>query len=213
MNRIFARAVVAIALGTAAQIAPAPASAGVHFGISINAGDVMFAYRDGYWDRGHRWHPWRDPDDWRWYRARYRDHYYDWRHDRDPDLGWRVGVYGGPGFIAPPVRLSFSVSDVMFAYEDGYWDRGHRWHAWRDQNEARWWRDHYHDRYYDWRHDRDPDQGWHNKPMNMRAQPDNNKWNDRNPNQGHDNGRNPNGNDRNNGYGPPTDQTNGPNGQ
>jgi hypothetical protein len=43
---------------------------------------------------------------------------------------------------------------VAFAYQDGYWDRDHRWHRW-GRGEAAWYRAHYRDHYYGWRHDRD----------------------------------------------------------
>ena len=44
--------------------------------------------------------------------------------------------------------------NVAFAYQDGYWDRDHHWHRW-GRGEAAWYRAHYHDHYYGWRHDRD----------------------------------------------------------
>ena len=155
MKIVIAGAVAALALAGATLVAATPATARVNFGVSINVGDVQFAYRDGYWDRWHRWHAWRDPDDWRWYRERYSDRYFDWQHDRDPDMGWRVA--GGP-VVVP--GFSFAVNDVQYAYQDGYWDRWHRWHAWNNRAEWIWWRNHYPDRYWDWRHDRDRDMGW-----------------------------------------------------
>ena len=101
MKIVLAGAIAALALAGATLTSTAPAQAFVHFGISINEGDVMFAYRDGYWDRDHRWHRWDDRDDWRWYREHHPDRYSDWRHDRDRDMGWRVGgggaMMGGPG--------------------------------------------------------------------------------------------------------------------
>jgi hypothetical protein len=171
MKIILAGAIAALALAGATFTATEPAQAFVHFGISINEGDVMFAYRDGYWDRNHRWHAWAGRDDWRWYREHHPDHYSDWAHDRDRDMGWRMGggaMMGGPMMGGPGVGvtvgipgLSFSVGDVAYAYADGYWDRFHVWHPWRSDAERIWWRDHYHDRYWDWRHDRDHDMGWH----------------------------------------------------
>jgi|SRR5690242_20708026 hypothetical protein len=64
-----------------------PAAAG-SIGIYFNTGDVAFAYRDGWWDQNHRWHPWRNQNEWRWYRAHYARNYYDWNHSRDRDQGW-----------------------------------------------------------------------------------------------------------------------------
>ena len=170
MKIVLAGAVAALALAGTTLATTTPARAAVHFGISINEGDVMFAYRDGYWDRFHHWHPWGDRDDWRWWREHHHDRYYDWAHDRDADMGWHGGVVvgapmggammGGPGVVVGVPGLSFAVGDVAFAYADGYWDRFHHWHAWRNDAERIWWRDHYHDRYWEWHHDRDHDMGW-----------------------------------------------------
>ena len=153
MKIALAGAVAAFALAGATLATTTPAQAFLHFGVTINAGDVQYAYRDGYWDRWHRWHPWADPDDRRWWRMNHPGAYWDWRHDRDPDMGWRVAVGPGPG-------LTFAVGDVQYAYYDGWWDRWHRWHPWASDAERIWWRNHYADRYWDWRHDRDPDMGW-----------------------------------------------------
>ena len=49
---------------------------------------------------------------------------------------------------------------IAFGYSDGYWDRGHQWHAWQDSNEASRWRAENRDHYYDYHHDRDPGAGW-----------------------------------------------------
>ena len=52
---------------------------------------------------------------------------------------------------------------VAFGYSDGYWDRGHHWHKWRDEREAREWRRANQEHYYEWKHDRDRDHGWHER--------------------------------------------------
>ncbi len=164
MRIVLAGAIAAIALAGSTLSATTPAQAQLSFGVNINEGDVMFAYRDGYWDRDHRWHRWARRDDWRWYREHHADRYSDWAHDRDADMGWREGGprMGGPGVgIAVGIPgLSFAVGDVAYAYYDGYWDRWHRWHPWRGDAERIWWRNHYRDRYWDWHHDRDADMGW-----------------------------------------------------
>ena len=154
MKNVLAGTLAALAVAGATVAAMEPAQARVTFGVSINAGDVKFAYRDGYWDRWHRWHHWADPDDWRWYRAHYAARYYDWHHDRDPDLGWRVAV------AERPVGVGFRTEEVMYAYRDGYWDRWHRWHPWATPAQWSWWRAHHPDRYWDWVHTRDADMGW-----------------------------------------------------
>jgi len=75
----------ASALCTAGLIATAPASAASHVGFSFRVGDVAMAYDDGYYDRSHRWHAWRNMRDRDWYRVNYHHRYRGWRHDRDRD--------------------------------------------------------------------------------------------------------------------------------
>jgi len=61
---------------------------------------------------------------------------------------------------AERVGVSLNFGNVAFGYQDGYWDRGHRWHHWRRGEMARYQlvsANHY----YGWRHDRDADRGWH----------------------------------------------------
>ncbi len=63
--------------------------------------------------------------------------------------------------MAADVSVNVGTPDVAFGYSDGYWDRNHTWHDWKDQREASAWRDEHRDHYYEWKHDRDPDKGWH----------------------------------------------------
>lgn len=68
------------------------ADVGVHIGavgIGLNVNDVAYGYQDGYWDHGHQWHQWRNGREMRDYRNARGNHYNDYRHDRDPDQGWR----------------------------------------------------------------------------------------------------------------------------
>jgi hypothetical protein len=56
-------------------------------------------------------------------------------------------------------NLSVDFGTVAYGYNDGYWDNGHAWHAWRNQGEYRDYRargTHFHG----WNHDRDHDMGW-----------------------------------------------------
>ncbi len=71
-------------LSGAAMTASLPASAQPS-GFSFRVGDVGIAYNDGYYDRGHRWHAWRQQREREWYRANYRQQYRGYRHDRDHD--------------------------------------------------------------------------------------------------------------------------------
>jgi hypothetical protein len=82
-------AVVALALlGVPLAVGmPVPAHADVH--VSIDPGSVAFGYSDGYWDRDHRWHDWRNREETDWYREHYRDHYYNRKHDGEREQGWR----------------------------------------------------------------------------------------------------------------------------
>jgi Spy/CpxP family protein refolding chaperone len=90
MNRIVKTALIASALAGAPLLASAPAMAATDFSISL--GNAAFGYSDGYWDRDHQWHAWRNRAEAAYFRDHYRDHYYAVRHDRDRkdrDKGWR----------------------------------------------------------------------------------------------------------------------------
>ena len=88
-NKIKA-AITALALaGGAFAIAP-PASAD-HVTVGISVPTIAFGYSDGYWDRERHWHRWRNHEEAEHFRAENREHYYEWKHNRDHDrdLGWR----------------------------------------------------------------------------------------------------------------------------
>jgi hypothetical protein len=57
-------------------------------GVGVGFGNVAYGYQDGYWDRGHRWNNWQNDEEMRTYRSASNNHYNDWKHDRDSDLGW-----------------------------------------------------------------------------------------------------------------------------
>jgi len=57
--------------------------------VGVSPGGFAFGYSDGYWDTGHHWHAWRDAREEAEFHHRYADHFYDWKHDRDHDEGWR----------------------------------------------------------------------------------------------------------------------------
>ena len=78
---------ILLAAGTlcASGLAAMPASAAPSVGFSFRGGDVVIGYHDGYYDRGHRWHNWRDARERNWYRANYRHSYRGMRHDQDRD--------------------------------------------------------------------------------------------------------------------------------
>ena len=69
-----------------------------------------------------------------------------------PAMAQNVTVGVGPGGIA-------------FGYSDGYWDQGHRWHAWANAQEAARWRAANRAHYYAWKHDRDHGDGWRERDL------------------------------------------------
>ena len=82
-------ALVALALAGGTLTVAMPAVAREDVNVQINPGSIAWGYSDGYWDREHQWHAWRNQRDAEWYRSHYRQHYYGHRHDRDHDEGWR----------------------------------------------------------------------------------------------------------------------------
>ena len=56
-------------------------------------GGIAFGYSDGYWDRAHNWHAWRNAQEAAAWRAENREHYYEWKHDRDASMGWHEERY------------------------------------------------------------------------------------------------------------------------
>jgi len=90
MRHIIKGALIALALAGASVTASAPAVAAVDFSVSL--GNAAFGYSDGYWDRDHRWHAWRNRQESQYFRDHYGEHYVASRHDRDRkdrDKGWR----------------------------------------------------------------------------------------------------------------------------
>lgn len=116
--------------------------------VSIGFGDVAYGYRDGYWDNGHRWHRWNNDHDYNNYRAHHTGYFRDWNHDRNGGNGWQRDWE------------STNFDNVAFAYRDGYWDNGRRWHQWNDDRDYRNYRKHNAGNYRDWNHDRDGSDGW-----------------------------------------------------
>jgi hypothetical protein len=81
----FTFAAMAFAAAPLATVSPAAAAESV----TIDTGGIAFGYSDGYWDRGHQWHQWRDQREAQAWREKNAEHYYDRRHDREKDGGWR----------------------------------------------------------------------------------------------------------------------------
>jgi hypothetical protein len=49
--------------------------------------------------------------------------------------------------------ISLNFGDVGIAYQDGYWDQQHHWHAWRNNNDWTAYRSAHPENYHDWKHD------------------------------------------------------------
>lgn len=70
----------------------------------------------------------------------------------------RDGRYGRGHRESGAISLDFG--NVAFGYRDGYWDNGHTWHRWGDDRHRDSYRNYRGNRYNDWNHDRDGDDGW-----------------------------------------------------
>ena len=163
MNRFTLSLLAASALcavGTVAVSMPAAARDRDNVSVSVSFGGAAFGYEDGYYDNERRWHEWRDDDERAWYQENYGPTYYgmsryddrddyrrDWREGRRAD--WR-GDRGDADF-------SISLGNVVFGYEDGYYDNGRRWHSWRNDKERRWYQQNRRQSYHHMTRDRDGD--------------------------------------------------------
>lgn len=85
MKTSFSAQRVALAFA-AMMLVSAPAMADVTVGVSLPG--IAFGYSDGYWDRDHHWHEWRNREEAERWRAENREHFFAWNHDRDHDQGW-----------------------------------------------------------------------------------------------------------------------------
>lgn len=85
-------ALIALAVGGSSLTLGLPAMADsvtVSTSTATGPGGIAFGYNDGYWDRARAWHPWENHEAAERYRVANREHYYEYKHDRDPDGGWR----------------------------------------------------------------------------------------------------------------------------
>jgi hypothetical protein len=60
--------------------------------VTFDPGVVAYGYTDGYWTTKHEWRTWEKPEYVETYRKVPTARYYEYRHDRDPDMGWRGEV-------------------------------------------------------------------------------------------------------------------------
>jgi len=62
--------------------------------------------------------------------------------------------------MAADVSVTFNPADVAYGYSDGYWTTKREWRTWEKPEYIEVYRKHPEARYFEYRHDRDPDQGW-----------------------------------------------------
>jgi hypothetical protein len=60
--------------------------------VTFDPGVVAYGYTDGYWTTKREWRTWEKPEYVEVYRKHPGARYYEYRHDRDPDMGWRGEV-------------------------------------------------------------------------------------------------------------------------
>ena len=87
---------------------------------------------------------------------------------------------------AQPSSFSFRVGNVAMGFNDGYYDRDHRWHHWRSAREHRWYRANYSNYYRGARH-----RGWDSDRDGIPNRFDRDRDNDGVPNRYDDRPNNP----------------------
>jgi hypothetical protein len=65
---------------------------GADVSVTFDPGIVAYGYTDGYWTNKHEWRTWEKPEYVEVYRKHPGARYYEYRHDRDADMGWRGDV-------------------------------------------------------------------------------------------------------------------------
>jgi hypothetical protein len=68
-------------------------------------------------------------------------------------------VFAVPALARAGTSVFVDLGGIAFGYEDGYWDRDHRWHEWERREDWDRYRREYREHAYAWRHDHDGD-GW-----------------------------------------------------
>jgi hypothetical protein len=74
-------------------------------------------------------------------------------------LAGSTALGAGTAFAVDAV-VTFDPGTVQYGYTDGYWTRDHVWHTWDNPKYVETYRARPGAVYHEWRHDRDPDQGW-----------------------------------------------------
>ena len=81
-------AALAVAFSGVAMIGVSTANA-ADVVVQFDPGVVQYGYTDGYWTRTREFRTWESPEHVTIYRAVPKAEYYEYKHDRDPDMGWR----------------------------------------------------------------------------------------------------------------------------
>jgi len=74
-----------------------------------------------------------------------------------------VALAAAPAGLAFADSVQFDLGNVAIGYSDGYWDRGHQWHAWDRPEHRNAYRAEKNAEFHEWKHDRDKDMGWHER--------------------------------------------------
>ena len=89
MTKTLKNAALAVALAGIASFGNSPAFA-ADVSVEFDPGVVQHGYTNGYWTRTHEWRTWEKPEHVEIYRKHPNAAYYEYKHDRDADMGWRV---------------------------------------------------------------------------------------------------------------------------
>jgi hypothetical protein len=150
MNKFTYSLLAASALCAVAMAAPAMARDRGDVTFSIQLNNAQFGYSDGYYDHERRWHDWRNDGEREWYRRNHSQSYYHMGRYDDRDSYRRDWLGGRRADWRGDRGDDFSVSlgNVVFGYDDGYYDNNRRWHGWRNDGERDWYRRNHGSNYY-----------------------------------------------------------------
>ena len=79
----------ATAVAAALAVSAIGAVSAADIAVTFDPGVVAYGYTDGYWTTKREWRTWEKPEYIEVYRKHPGARYYEYRHDRDADLGWR----------------------------------------------------------------------------------------------------------------------------
>ena len=82
-------ALKATALAAALAVSTIGSAFAADIAVTFDPGVVAYGYTDGYWTTKREWRTWEKPEYIEVYRKHPGARYYEYRHDRDADLGWR----------------------------------------------------------------------------------------------------------------------------